>query len=130
MALEYLHENHVVYRDIKPENIMLDSEGHVRLIDFGLSKIGVSDSPHSFTRTLCGTNCYMAPEVVKKDFYGPMADWWSYGVLAYDMMTGGPPFSTNGDKYDLYKKILYDPIRISSRIDNDARRFIKGFMNR
>ena len=64
MALEYLHEHHVIYRDIKPENIMLDKEGHIRLIDFGLSKVGVSENPEHFTRTLCGTNSYMAPEVI------------------------------------------------------------------
>ena len=67
MALEYLHEHHVIYRDIKPENIMLDKEGHIRLIDFGLSKVGVSENPEHFTRTLCGTNSYMAPEVIFKN---------------------------------------------------------------
>lgn len=71
---------------------MLDVEGHCRLIDFGLSKVGVTENPLTYTRTLCGTNSYMAPEVIKKEAYGPVADWWSFGVLAYDMLIGGPPF--------------------------------------
>ena len=61
-------------------------------IDYGLSKLGVTTDVSTFTRTLCGTNSYMAPEVVMKELYGATADWWSFGILGYDMLTGGPPF--------------------------------------
>ena len=77
---------------------MLDLDGHARLIDFGLSKLNVTDEISTFTKTLCGTNCYMAPEVVRQECYGRSADWWSFGVLAYDMLTGGPPFKAQEKK--------------------------------
>ena len=124
MALEYLHEHHIIYRDIKPENIMLDKEGHARLIDFGLCKVGVSENPAHFTRTLCGTNSYMAPEVIKKEFYGPAADWWSFGVLVYDMLAGHPPFKAE-DKHAVYNQILNDHLTIPPRIDLVSRKFIR-----
>jgi len=127
MALEYLHEHHVVYRDIKPENIMLDKEGHIRLIDFGLAKVGVSENPESFTRTLCGTSSYMAPEVIKREYYGPAADWWSFGILGYDMMAGGPPFKAE-NKRDCYNKILNEPICIPARIDLVTRKFLRKLL--
>ena len=86
---------------------MLDNDGHVRLIDFGLSKLDVTEDSATFTRTLCGTNSYMAPEVVQKDFYGKSADWWSFGILAYDMMSGGPPFKAQ-DKHEVsYLCLIY-----------------------
>ncbi len=129
MALEYLHEHNVIYRDIKPENIMLDNEGHVRLIDFGLTKIGVSESPTSFTRTLCGTNSYMAPEVIKKDLYGPSADWWSFGVLAFDMLTGGPPFRGE-TKHEVYNQIVRGVINIPTRMDLITRQFLRKLLTK
>ena len=103
---------------------MLDKEGHVRLIDFGLSKVGVSDNPAHFTRTLCGTNSYMAPEVIKKELYGPAADWWSFGILGYDMLAGYPPFKAE-DKHDVYNQILNDHLTIPPRIDLVSRKFIR-----
>lgn len=129
MALEYLHEHHVIYRDIKPENIMLDKEGHIRLIDFGLSKVGVSENPEHFTRTLCGTNSYMAPEVIKKELYGPAADWWSFGVLGYDMLAGYPPFKGDS-KHEVYQQILNDTLSLPPRIDLVSRKFIRKLLNK
>ena len=103
MALEYLHEHHVIYRDIKPENIMLDKEGHIRLIDFGLSKVGVSENPEHFTRTLCGTNSYMAPEVILNNsvcifsYYSDAASRWAGWASAHtEFGSSINPITTRG----------------------------------
>ena len=84
---------------------MLDSKGHARLIDFGLCKVGVSEDDRTHTRTHCGTNSYMAPEILNKgQLYGPGVDWWSFGILAFDMMCGGPPWKGK-DKYETFRYV-------------------------
>ena len=90
LALWHLHDTlGVVYRDLKPENCLLDAEGHLLLTDFGLSKVAVdADSCHS----ILGTVEYMAPEVILGQKYGKAVDWWSFGALAFDLMTGSAPF--------------------------------------
>ncbi|KAK4197836.1 putative serine/threonine-protein kinase [Triangularia verruculosa] len=96
LALSHLHHNlGVVYRDLKPENCLLDSEGHLLLTDFGLSKVAVdSDACHS----ILGTVEYMAPEVIQGKKYGKAVDWWSLGALGFDLMTGNPPFRGPNNK--------------------------------
>lgn len=128
MAIDFLHEHNIIFRDLKPENIMLDREGHARLIDFGLSKVGVSDDPSTFTRTKCGTNCYMAPEVLLKQYYGRGADWWSFGILAFDMFTGGPPFYKK-NKDNIQQIVSEDsPIVVPSFLDEGIRIFLQELL--
>ncbi|KAI0098261.1 serine/threonine-protein kinase psk1 [Nemania sp. FL0031] len=91
LALSYLHESlGVVYRDLKPENCLLDAHGHLLLTDFGLSKVAVGDD--DTCKSILGTVEYMAPEVILGNKYGKAVDWWSFGALGYDLMTGNPPF--------------------------------------
>ncbi|KAI3402796.2 pka1 [Candida oxycetoniae] len=87
LAIEYLHNLDIIYRDLKPENILLDKNGHIKLTDFGFAK-EVTD----VTYTLCGTPDYIAPEVVATKPYNKSVDWWSFGILIFEMLTGYTPF--------------------------------------
>ena len=102
MALGHLHSQGIIYRDLKPENILLDREGHLKVTDFGLSKVSLEDKP---THTFCGTIEYMAPEVLQRVGHGRAVDWWSLGILMFDMLNGGPPFGAE-NKEKTIEKIL------------------------
>jgi len=111
LALEHLHASGVIHRDLKPENLLLDLEGHVVVTDFGLAKMFEShDEVH---RTLCGTDAYMAPEMVARRSYGRAVDFWSLGVLIYEMLAGKPPFAAK-DVKDLHRKILTEKVKFPS----------------
>lgn len=90
LALGYLHDNNIVYRDLKLENLLLDKDGHIKIADFGLCKEDISFSGR--TRTFCGTPEYLAPEVLEDNDYGRAVDWWGLGVVMYEMMCGRLPF--------------------------------------
>jgi protein-serine/threonine kinase len=85
-ALKHLHQEKIIYRDLKPENIILDAEGHIKIIDFGLAKDKIDE--RNYTSTVCGTNEYIPPEVIRGEPYFYNFDWWGYGILLYEMLYG------------------------------------------
>ncbi|EHK96534.1 putative Serine/threonine-protein kinase gad8 [Glarea lozoyensis 74030] len=106
-ALECLHGFNVIYRDLKPENILLDYSGHIALCDFGLCKLDMKDEDR--TNTFCGTPEYLAPELLLGQGYTKTVDWWTLGVLLYEMLTGLPPFYDENTN-EMYRKILSEPL--------------------
>ena len=129
LALEYLHSLNIVYRDLKTENIMLDADGHIKLIDFGLSK--VFSRGDELTTTFCGTVEYMAPEVViKSPGHGKPADWWSYGIFMYDLLTGRSPFHSNRGKRETKERILRGKFTIPPFLSAEATDLLRRLLRR
>lgn len=126
LALEHLHSLGIIHRDLKPENILLDHTGHITLTDFGFAKELLNNEK---TRTFCGTIEYMAPEMIKRNEYGPSADWWSLGILIYDMLSGEPPFRNKNENI-LQQKILKDKIKLATYFTSEACSIIKKLLER
>ncbi|KAJ2597627.1 Serine/threonine-protein kinase [Coemansia sp. RSA 1722] len=126
-ALDCLHSYNVVYRDLKPENILLDYSGHIALCDFGLCKLNMGDN--ETTNTFCGTPEYLAPELLQGRGYTKTVDWWTFGVLLYEMMTGLPPFYDENVN-EMYRRILEDELVFSVETGNRAKSLLRGLLQR
>ncbi|EKM80493.1 hypothetical protein AGABI1DRAFT_113660 [Agaricus bisporus var. burnettii JB137-S8] len=129
LALEHLHKYNIVYRDLKPENILLDATGHISLCDFGLSKADLR--PDELTTTFCGTTEYLAPEILlDEQGYSKIVDFWSLGVLLFEMCCGWSPFYAE-DIQQMYKNICFGKIRFPKGvICEEGKQFVKGLLNR
>ncbi|XP_076667956.1 cAMP-dependent protein kinase catalytic subunit alpha [Andrena cerasifolii] len=122
LALEYLHHCRLVYRDLKPENILIQNTGYIRVTDFGFCKM-----INSRTWTLCGTPEYLAPEVILSKGYGQSVDWWSFGVLIYEMNAGYPPFYSR-DPMRIYEKIVAGRYRFAPHFGEELRDILKNIL--
>ncbi|CAD5224739.1 unnamed protein product [Bursaphelenchus okinawaensis] len=121
LALGYLHDNNIVYRDLKLENLLLDRYGHIKIADFGLCKEDIAFGDR--TRTFCGTPEYLAPEVLDDNDYGRSVDWWGLGVVMYEMMCGRLPFYSK-EHEKLFELILSGNIRYPSKLSQEAQNLL------
>nr|CCA14465.1 RAC family serine/threonineprotein kinase putative [Albugo laibachii Nc14] len=135
-ALMHLHEKQIAYRDLKLENILMDSLGNVALTDFGLSKEGQlldgairASQASTGMKTICGTAEYMAPELLRHQPYGKVVDWWSFGILSYEMLTGRTPF-VDRNRRQMFKNIMQSEVIYPSYISPTARSLISKLLER
>ena len=126
LALNYLHKNDIVYRDIKPENILLEEDGYLKLIDFGMAKIIKDDEK---ANSFCGTPEYLPPEIITGEGHNKMADWWSFGTLVYEMLFGVPPFF-NENIEKMYELITKGELRFPKKfkVSDEAKDFLSKLL--
>ncbi|KAL6731555.1 hypothetical protein Aduo_002406 [Ancylostoma duodenale] len=134
IAIDSLHQRKVIYRDLKLENILLDEEGHVKLTDFGLSKLLVPEEMER-ANSYCGTIEYMSPEVINRPEggYSDVVDWWSMGVISFELLTGCSPFTVDGaanSSKEIAKRIITKKVPFPRNMDPDARDFIGALLEK
>ncbi|KAI8084286.1 camp-dependent protein kinase 10 [Gilbertella persicaria] len=122
LALEYLHSKDIIYRDLKPENILLDNRGYVKITDFGFAKKVVDR-----TWTLCGTPEYLAPEIIQSKGHSKSVDWWSLGILIFEMMAGYPPFYDD-NHFGIYERILGGKVQYPNYFDSVSKDMLKKLL--
>lgn len=117
-GLQFLHSKGIIYRDLKLDNVLLDNEGHIKIADFGMCKENMFGDAK--TSTFCGTPDYIAPEILLGQKYNTSVDWWSFGVLLYEMLIGQSPFHGQ-DEEELFQSIRMDNPFYPRWLDKDAK---------
>lgn len=124
LMFEYLHSNNVIYRDLKPENLLICPDGYLKITDFGFAKVL---PPGHKTYTLCGTPEYIAPEVLANKGHDKGADWWTLGVLVYELLAGIDPFSSDSPS-KIYKKILSLNYSFPSSFSSESKSIVRRLL--
>eukprot|EP00040_Diaphanoeca_grandis_P038713 m.257150 g.257150 ORF g.257150 m.257150 type:complete len:468 (+) comp35011_c0_seq1:394-1797(+) len=127
MAITYLHERGIIYRDLKLENLLLDAKGNIKITDFGLCKEEITFG--STTTTFCGTPEYLAPEVLEDNDYGRAVDWWGVGVVMFEMICGHLPFYNRNHEV-LFDLILHEEIRLPATLGQHAKELLKNMLEK
>jgi len=123
-AFHCMHSHNIIYRDLKPENLVLDARGYVKVTDFGFAKVVVDR-----TFTMCGTLDYLAPEIVSGQGHGRAVDWWTLGILSYEMLASLPPFYSD-HPIETYTRIIKGSPRFPIFFSNKSRQFISSLLRK
>nr|AXO66326.1 40S ribosomal protein S6 kinase [Fraxinus mandshurica] len=126
LAVSHLHSKGIMHRDLKPENILLDADGHAILTDFGLAK---QLEENARSNSMCGTVEYMSPEIILGKGHDKAADWWSVGILLFEMLTGKPPF-IGGNRDKIQQKVIKDKIKLPAFLSSEAHSLLKGLLQK
>mmetsp|Transcript_15902 Transcript_15902/g.21544 ORF Transcript_15902/g.21544 Transcript_15902/m.21544 type:complete len:264 (+) Transcript_15902:446-1237(+) len=126
-AMRCLHQNGIIYRDLKPENVLLDADGYIKITDFGLSKQGMSTVRRTYS--YCGTPEYIAPEIIQGIGHDKAADWWSLGAILYEMLCGRPPHYQKNRKQMMYD-IVNVPVQMPRHFSGEAKQLLTGLLTR